>query len=58
MNLKDPHRVGGEDQSLEMAAGFNKWWNDGHDIKRLLDIGNKYLHDLGKFQAFFRIDHY
>ena len=51
MTLKDPHRVGGQNQGLEMAAGFNKYWKDGYDIKRLLVIGNKYLHDIGTFQT-------
>ena len=38
---RDPHWVGGQQQT--QSQGFNKFWRDWNDIKRLLDIAQKYL---------------
>lgn len=39
----DPHTVGGQNQGRGVAAGFNKWWRDWHDIKEMVAIGQDYM---------------
>ena len=35
---KDPHRIGGQEQGKGNAAGFNIYWNDWNDIRRMTII--------------------
>ena len=34
----DPHRIGGQDQAKGNAAGFDKYWSDNNDIRRMIII--------------------
>ena len=38
---EDPHVVGGQQQTH--SQGFNKFWSDWDDIKKLMEIAQKYL---------------
>lgn len=40
---KDPHKIDGQNQGRGVAAGFNKYWNDWHDIKKMIAVAGEYL---------------
>ena len=41
----DPHMIGGQDQGKGNVAGFNKYWNDWNDIRRMIAIAQAYADD-------------
>ena len=42
---KDHHNVGGQDQGKGPVTGFNKYWADGNDIRRMTAIDQAYADD-------------
>ena len=45
--IRDPHVVGGQRQNAE--NGFNHFWHNWDSINRLMDMGQKYLDEIGIF---------
>merc|ERR1712154_177035 len=40
--IADPHTVGGLNQGGGTGAGFNKWWGDWPDIRRMVTMCNNH----------------
>ena len=45
--IRDPHIVGGQNQGLGTATGFNKDWEGFQVIDKLMDMSQAYLESSG-----------